>query len=257
MNRLVLLCLIICISYANAAKNLCPNETFLFEDYRVNQFYQIDLNITLKPVGFYMIDIELDFNDYFEDKIASKLNDLKNIYQKVIMKVYSKSILDDKSERFKIRTWKTIISNIKKEFSEIKHELKDSRNSAYLDDMEISLNRGINFIDYLFIFGQYKLDKKVVSYDALSDLLVHLKINREKESLIFENKTLNAYYKYFLFQTEKFIFNRYSDIFYHPKSYGEILSSIYIPVQSNEYDPKSPCTPISNLPLFFTFKGGK
>lgn len=73
--------------HANALKlgRLCPSSTFDYKDalkklHHVNAFYRIEHSVQLKEIGYYGLDTQLNYRDYFDHETGDQLNRLRDEY---------------------------------------------------------------------------------------------------------------------------------------------------------------------------------
>ena len=76
MNKLLVLLLAGCCYSVSGIKleNICANETFGYQGYKVNSFYRLKQNLTLGRISDYLLDrsVTCDLKDFNENKTALK-----------------------------------------------------------------------------------------------------------------------------------------------------------------------------------------
>jgi len=109
MNRFLSCAIFIAVSVAFVGAHveearyseLCNGDQFEFSSggkkVEINAFAQQNTNFTLKPIGHFMTERSLNFNEDFEGADASALSKLASEYNELIKEVYSPKFMNDEA----------------------------------------------------------------------------------------------------------------------------------------------------------------
>lgn len=183
------------------------------------------------------------------------MNSLKERYQGYIIKIYSEQFLNNKTEFQKLQAWKELVNQARHKFAAYKRWEFNSPADRLIDSVTEVCDRAMILIDNLMLFRENRLSEKIISREQFIKQLSNITIDHSNEELVFQHKLAGYYFDKPFIRLSSFKLHRYSKLFFDVRSFGEIASSIYVPVSIK--NPRQPeiCSKAIDLPFFFYFKG--
>ena len=180
MNRLFFLGLIVYLSasaYADVKlENLCSGSIFKHQNVmEVNSVHRIMMNTTLNNVGFYALEEELDFSNWFKNKTnADKLGELKQEYNDIIVKVYSEQFIHSNFQY--VNEFKSKIETIKNETEKLREEALDQHKYQFTA-LTQTFERGNGLINTFLLHKSNRLSPTYVSLEKFKNILSRMVSN--------------------------------------------------------------------------------
>ena len=180
MNRLFFLGLIVYLSasaYADVKlENLCSGSIFKHQNViEVNSVHRIMMNTTLSDVGFYAIEEELDFSNWFKNKTnADKLEELKQEYNDIIVKTYSEQFFNSNFQFVNI--FKSRIATIKNETEKLREEALEQHKYQFTA-LTQAFERGVSLIDKFLLYKNNLLNPSYFSLETFKNILSRMVSN--------------------------------------------------------------------------------
>lgn len=257
-------------------ERLCQSSAFDYKDslkkiHHVNAFHRIEHSVKLKPIGYYGLDTQLNFRDYFENEIGEQLNHLKSDYNQALLDLYSESYLNGESFRVDWTKYGR--------FADMRDAFKAFQNQTTLGDkaavkLEETIERAGRVMQLAGQLMNYKVEflhPEILSLTDFQQLIGSLKIDPLTESMVFTSDSIIDTYRKLIFKFDRFKFNSRSKLFFDWKSDGTIVSSIYLPFELkeelkevkkskekwNSLTTNGPCRSVENMPKFFSSKNGR
>ena len=253
-------------------ERLCTSWSFEYKDglkkvHQVNSFYRIEHKVQLKEIGYYGLDTQLNFRDYFGSETGKQLNHLKNDYNSKLINLYSLSYLN--SRAFLVDWTKYgLFSNMRDEFRRFQNDQLDPIARAKLEEAIERTSRGMQLAGQLINYKVQFLHPEILSLNDFKKLIGNLKTNPATETMVFASDSIIDTYRKLIFKFDRFDFHPKSLLFFDWSSDGTLVSSIYVPFElkepnepengrSSSLSARRPCRSGEDLPKFFSSKNGR
>lgn len=234
-KKLVSLIFLLCfISFGESLelKSLCSERVSKDENYTLNSYYRLKLNVTLLPIKEFL------------DTGTNTKN--KETYYAFINELYSEEFIGNLKST-KIQEKKNKINSLK----EIQR-----RYNGYSDYMfpANTLPLAETLLDNLGNLTENYLMKSLIPADELSKTLTILEDANENQRSSFENKFLDIFYEKKLALLDGFKMNRSKKLYLDTQSDGTLFISLYLPFYDKNLvkNSKENCSCTDKLPQFFT-----
>lgn len=262
-TQFLVIFLIICLSKVNCEENYPTNicvdaQKFKFDGLQVNSIFQAERSFTFNRIQDLIINDdkgEFEFDDWECPINKTMAEEDKELYNNHLIKIYSESFFETNLVNF--YNHRKYIKNILESFIETKkvaEDFEDSLNckmyAQKLTDLIERVRNGYKFIKCLTKIKENKLCKETFSIYALEEKIRGIILDKETEFLSFRNKPLSYYYNQPLIKST-FQIKRRSERFLSLDSTAILRISLFIPLHLKNYDSKSRCIGLDELPEFY------
>ena len=226
---------------------MCKNEVFDFEDQKVNAFYRVELNYTLRNLSQLLLPEDLKFETWSNnDTEVQLLYKTKNQFNKLMEDFYNRQTID-RVDSSVVYLHKKAIFRVWDLFSSFKGRVGFGESSS-LYTIDSTIKAAAEFFHDIMSLKSDLLAPNLIKKDDLKVLIVEIERIMEipVEQFVFENHASHFYYNKRILQMKNFIFDT-ADFT------AQALFTVFIPVHSKDTtnSPTYPCRKAKLLPAFY------
>ena len=231
-------------------QNICNEDTFQYHNQTVNSFHRIELSNRLPRIGNYAADELLNFYDYFESRLAERLESNKKAYNSRLIELYSEGLLNSPQFTFENHTTANGLFAVLRAMRTFQVSGDQSEGQVKLNETIGRIEKGWLLAKHLMQYKRDFLQKTILSVEKFLKIIGALKADKY-ETMVFQNEQISEIYRKGIFRFDKFQLHRHSALFFDWKSIGEMFYSTYLPFTSSRYVNDSSCQKAKDLPVFF------